>query len=414
MTSTRSTPQFGPADTAVEKLVKLSRFYGADYDFVVCTGGNTSVKDGERMYVKASGCALGTVTPERFVPMDRNRLIALVDADFSDDPRRGETQFSQGILDARIEPENPVRPSIECVLHAMLPGRYVVHTHATLANMVGCCINGKVLAREMFGDDALWVACAPPGLTLARSLAQELKGYSARTGRDYPNAVLMQNHGLVVCGEEPEEILKRTNRILEGITERLEGTSGENVFGEVTRIEPRRMRELVQVITDALPALRGAPEGKTVVGFDDSDIVMNFVGSARGKEIASGGPLIPDHVVHCMSAPLWFDPHNAKTPEDIKDHLRQKLTEHTRSVGLVPNVVLVARLGMFTVGDGRAHTDLIGELYRNAIRVFDGALRLGGIHYMGGEQRRYIETAQARAYRENARSMEHDRQSDST
>ena len=81
MTPTQSTaawPEFAATDSELDVISKLSRFYGSDPSIVLAGGGNTSCKVGERLFVKASGTSLATMTPDGFVAMDRPRLEALV------------------------------------------------------------------------------------------------------------------------------------------------------------------------------------------------------------------------------------------------------------------------------------------------------------------------------------------------
>ena len=83
-------PDFSASDNPLEVLVKLSRFYGSDPDFVLAGGGNTSVKVGDRLFVKGSGHALATIPPEGFVEMDRKQLEALLNSTLSEERMQRE------------------------------------------------------------------------------------------------------------------------------------------------------------------------------------------------------------------------------------------------------------------------------------------------------------------------------------
>ena len=194
-------------------------------------GGNTSFKDDATLTIKASGTALADSTAEGFVEMDRAALTGLLDRDLGADVTAREDRFKQAIMEARLHPERGQRPSVECTLHNLIPGRFVVHTHATVANMLTCCAGGEALARELFGDTILWVPYVDPGYTLARSLKEKLAAWQTKTGRRAPDAVLMASHGLIVCGDTPDEVRERTGRVLGKIEERLAKTSAEEVFG---------------------------------------------------------------------------------------------------------------------------------------------------------------------------------------
>ena len=97
-----------------------------------------------------------------------------------------EEQFKNAGLAARTQPEKGQRQSVECVLHELLPRTFVVHTHSTLANMITCSKHGEALAKELFGDQVIWIPYVDPGYTLARTLSQALQDYEKQTGRDCP------------------------------------------------------------------------------------------------------------------------------------------------------------------------------------------------------------------------------------
>src|ERR1035441_2910605 len=117
MASSMQWPTFSASDTPLEVLVKLSRFYGSDPEFVLAGGGNTSVKVGDRLFVKGSGDALATMPPEGFVEMDRKQLEALLNSTLSEERLQREAEFKAATLAARIHPEKNQRPSVRSEEH---------------------------------------------------------------------------------------------------------------------------------------------------------------------------------------------------------------------------------------------------------------------------------------------------------
>ncbi len=399
MVSQMQQPTFSSTDTAMDILVKISRFYGSDPDFILAGGGNTSVKTDDRLFVKGSGSPLATIQPGGFVEMDRKALQGVLERDLATDVDQREEQFKQAIMAARLRPELGQRPSVEAVLHHVMPKKFVVHSHATLANMITCCTNGEALAKELFGDQVLWVPFVDPGYMLAKTLHTAFQEYVKRTRRDCPTAVLMENHGLIIAGDTPDEIFRCTDWVINTVKQRLDSTRGEFVFGEVRQENAVTSRKLVGLIGPMLRALSATGENLKIVTFDDSPTVMSLVGGTNGKEIVKGGPLTPDQIVYCKAFPLWFEAKEDEAPDQLVERLRQALQAHEKDTGFAPLAVLVKNLGMFTIGDDFAAAHTVRLVYTDAIKVMAGAQRLGGIRYMGKRDREFIEHWEVESYR---------------
>ncbi len=392
-------PDFSEPDTPMAQLIKLSHFYGSDIDFVIAGGGNTSFKTEDRLFVKGSGTYLATIEAGGFVEMDRRQLDALLSADLGSDPDLREKRFKESILAARMHPERGQRPSVECVLHNILPRRFVVHTHSTLANWLACSSSGARTTNELFGDDILWIPYVDPGFVLAQSINRALKDYSRRTGRDCPQALLMQNHGLIVCGDTPGEIRASTDRIVESIRDRVGNFDDAAAFGPVQRLDPERARREITTLGPLLRGLLADGEALKVVAFDDSATVMGYVGSGAGRQVAARGPLTPDQIVYCYSFPLWFEPKEEEDTQSRVGRLSAAIREHETATGSPPLVVLVEGLGMFTVGSSWAAADTVRQSYTDAIRIAGGARRLGGAQALSTRDRQFIEFWEVEAYR---------------
>jgi rhamnose utilization protein RhaD (predicted bifunctional aldolase and dehydrogenase)/NAD(P)-dependent dehydrogenase (short-subunit alcohol dehydrogenase family) len=392
-------PDASAADPAMDELVELSRHFGSDTKFVIAGGGNTSLKTNDRLYVKGSGTALATIDAEGFVEMAREPLALLTSQDLGPIPDEREARFKKAILSARIHPEKGQRPSVECVLHNMFPRRFVVHTHSTDVNMLACSREGERLAAEILGDRILWIPYVDPGFTLAQAIRRALEAYTARTGRDCPPAVIMQNHGLIVCGENAAEIVEHTDWILNQIAAYQKTLPVQEPFGQVRRIARDQSPTLIHALGPTLRALLADHERLKVVTFDDSDVVLRLAGGEQGRLAALAGPLTPDQIVYCYSYPLWFEPREQEAPDALIPRLRSAITQHRDKTGSAPLIVLVQGLGMFAAGDDFAQADAARLVYIDAIKVMSGAQRMGGMRTMPDREREFIEHWEAEAYR---------------
>lgn len=231
-------PIFVPDDDLLETLVQMSRYFGSDPECVLAGGGNTSVKMGDRLWVKASGFTLANIPAEGFVALDRQALDRILESDFGTDPDTREERFKQALMATRLDPEKGQRPSVESLMHHMVSGRFALHAHPTLVNMVTCCREGAALARDLFGEEILWMPYVDPGFTIAQAMRNGLREHAARTGMAAPRAVLMQNHGLIVYGDSPDTIRETIEWLINGVRERLACTSDGEPFGVVERVAP--------------------------------------------------------------------------------------------------------------------------------------------------------------------------------
>jgi rhamnose utilization protein RhaD (predicted bifunctional aldolase and dehydrogenase)/NAD(P)-dependent dehydrogenase (short-subunit alcohol dehydrogenase family) len=397
-------PTFAASASPMDTIIGLSRFVGATPSLVLAGGGNTSCKTADTLYVKASGFSLSTITADGFVALDRAALQSLVEATMPADVNEREAMFKHAFMSARREPEKNQRPSVECVLHHLMPCTYVVHTHPTVVNMLTCNTQSEKLFSELFGDEYLYVPFVDPGLLLAKTLATLMADFTKRTGKAYPAVVLMANHGLLVCGDSADEIQKHTDKVIAAIEKRLAEKRIDAPFGAIGRLDPEKSRALINLIG---PALRGlladSADALKIVTFDDSDIVMSLVGSATGRTVAMGGPLSPDQIVYCKAFPMWFAP-KGDTASAIVTELRSAIDTHTAETKFPPKVVLVAGLGMFCVGDDFRSADTVRAVYADAITVMAGAKRLGDVQYMSARDREFIENWEVESYRRKVSS----------
>jgi rhamnose utilization protein RhaD (predicted bifunctional aldolase and dehydrogenase)/NAD(P)-dependent dehydrogenase (short-subunit alcohol dehydrogenase family) len=396
--ATTDWPSFAASDRELDVIAKLSRFYGADPSIVLAGGGNTSCKVGNRLYVKASGTSLATITPDGFVVMDRDQLENLAGASLDADPERREAEFQERISAARCEPQRGQRPSVEVLLHHLLPGTYVVHSHATIANTLTCHRDGRRLAEEIFGDSIIWLPYVDPGFTLAQTLKHALA--DRRSPPENPGqVVLMANHGLIVSGDDPQAIRASTNTVLGKIAARLGDDWATNSFGQPTLVDAPDSH-----VRQVAPALRGLLADQNsarlkIVKFDDCPVIHSLVGTPAGKTAATAGPLTPDQIVYCGSFPLWFELRNGEEEIALVARLRIAIDEHRARTRFLPKIVLVAGLGMFAAGDDFKQAHTAGDVYRDAAQIMAGATRLGGVSYLTDRERIFIEDWEVESYR---------------
>ncbi len=399
MASAIQWPDFASIEDPMEQLVQLSRYYGSDPDYILAGGGNTSYKTESHLFVKASGTTLANITAQGFVAQERAKLSALVDTfdpKEADEPR--EERFKNAVMAARLDLSSAMRPSVECALHNVLPGRFVVHTHPTVVNMLTCCVDSDRLMEECFGPEILWIPFITPGFTLSKALKDQLEAYTARTGKAAPEAVIMGNHGLFLAADDPEDIRRISERINARIEAKL-GAPSPTPFGALNTLPGEKVSELLRTIGPALRGLLADGDNLKVVCFDDSPLTLSLTNAVNGECAASVGGLNPDQIVYCRAMPLWFELQDSETPQALAKRLSTAIAVYRVDSGFAPNVILIPGMGMFCAGETYGSANTVREVYLDAIKVMAGAKQLGGIRALPVDVQRFVENWEVEAYR---------------
>ena len=412
MTQSKAWSDSDRLEDLLDQLVALSRYYGSDPEFIRAGGGNTSYKTEDRLWIKASGYHLERIGREGFVEMDRARLASVLEVEWGGGDRlKREAQFEKAVLDARAHEDEAKKPSIETMLHHQVPAPFVVHSHATLINMLACCVKGEALTGELFGDEVAWMPYEDPGLARSAGLGRTLEAHRARTGQACPRGIIMENHGPVVCGERPGQIRETTEWMTRKVRERLgEEGVGAEPFGAVRLADEASRRQIPQVGVPLLETLLREPGREScVVRFDDTEPALALAGGAQGREAALGGPQTPHQVTTAGAYPLWLkagdmDPDQ---PHMTAQTVHHAIKGHMAAHRCAPKVVIVEGVGIFYGGPEAIDAVSVEAFYRDAIQILAGSRRLGGARYHTAEEIQLIEAMGYGSYRITVDEGEH-------
>jgi rhamnulose-1-phosphate aldolase/alcohol dehydrogenase len=394
----------------LDGLVYRSNLLGADRALANQGGGNTSAKetivdhagrDVGVLWVKGSGTDLATITAAGFAGLRLDQVTPLRERDAMDDAAMVEY-----LLRCAVRPDQP-RPSIETLLHAFITAPFVDHTHPDAVIALTSTPEGRRLAEETFGDEAVWLDYQRPGFDMSRRVALLLEAKPAA------RAVLLERHGLVTWGESGEESYAATiefvSRAAEAIERRGSGRFGLGGPG----ISELSDDEVKPLLARTLPALRGAlldDADGVVLEIDRSPEAVAFASSARAPEVSQVGAPCPDHLVNTKHKPLVvpFDPAGDGAAEladafrrGVDEYARwyrayyeRNLDEETRQFPIDPagpRVVLVPGVGVITSGADAGRARFARDLYHRAIAVEDAADALGGFRSLSESEAFAIE-----------------------
>ena len=385
------------AATAADLLAacaRLSQRFGQDPEYARAGGGNSSVKHGGTLFIKPSGVSLASINADSLMPLALAPLVALAEA--NGDAVGGSDPVMRVAMAARLRDEGARRPSVECVFHALIPRRFVIHTHPTTVNALTCTRDGEAIARDLFGDDVLWIPYTDPGLPLAREIARRRDRRRA-TGSP-AEVMLLQNHGLIVAGDDESAIVDRSEAVVGAVRGR--AAIGATVAGPAASVPPSAVNQLSHAIGAGLGRDGAAP----VVVFDASPDAAWVAGTAEGRALVDAGPLTPDQIVYAGSWPLWIGAAIAALPAGpLEQAVAEAIAVHVAETGEVPVIVIAEGLGILATGAGPRQAETARELYVDAIRVGRGALALGGVRALAPAARQFIEQWEAEAYSARSR-----------
>jgi rhamnulose-1-phosphate aldolase/alcohol dehydrogenase len=375
----------------LDLLVYQSRLVGSDPRLVLWGGGNTSLKVEEQDYrgrtcpvlrVKGSGSDLAAVVARDFPAVRLDDVLALfVREEMSDEEMVEYLRF------AMLDPGAP-RPSIETLLHAFIPARSVVHSHADAILALTNNLHATDLLAEVFGDEVALIPYLRPGFQLSK-----LVGQTVRARRDLAGIILL-NHGLITWHDDPRiayqlhiEMVNRAARC---------GQSATRSVHPVFTVPAAYARR--EIAARLAPLLRGllSQEQPLVACFDDSETVLRFVsgaalGAQRTHAVLQEGAATPDHILNVKRTALWIEPASPGDVQDLAQVTRAAVEGYIQEyrayfaryqqgepmLAPVPRVVLVAGLGMFALGKDSRAAGISADIAHHTFAIMERAEQTG-------------------------------------
>ncbi|MBS7293738.1 MAG: SDR family NAD(P)-dependent oxidoreductase [Bacteroidales bacterium] len=364
----------------IEDLIAISRKFGQDSRFVIAGGGNTSYKDENRLWVKASGHALATITEDGFAVLDRTLLNEMGEKAYNEDTAIREEQVKNDLAVACVTKDR--RPSVETSLHNCMGFAFVVHLHPTLVNGLMCSANAEAVCGEIF-PEALYIEYTDPGYTLFKKVYDRINAYKAANGKE-PQVIFLQNHGIFVGGDTTAEI--------EGIYSEILG----KLEAKVAAL-PEGGSEVSPAVTDVIPAIRQmlsrSGRGLKTLKVTKNALVDYFLDGSREKIAA---PFTPDIIVYCKSAYIFID---AESDEEILKQAEEKIEAFAAEKGYTPKVLLIKGVGLVAVGDNFKNAQIITDVFTDAMKVAFYAQSFGGEHPMEKAWIDFIDNWEVENYR---------------
>ena len=374
--------------------VYSTRLLGRERKLVLHGGGNTSVKtrindllgeEAEVLCVKGSGWDMASIEPAGMPAVRLEPLRKLLARDAVPDEEMVRVQRS-GLID----PQAP-NPSVETLLHAFVPHKFVDHTHATAVLSLIDQPDSQARCAQIFGNRLGFVPYIMPGFALAKKAAEVFEKNPAVEG------LILDKHGIFTFGDHAREAYER---MIEFVTLAEEHISKK---GNVKFARGGSPGEIARV-ADVAPIIRGAcalrdafGEGahkRLILDFRSSNEILNYVSGKDVARYACAGVITPDHVIRTKPRPLIVPAPEAGKLDDFNKAVHQATRAYTtdyedyfsrqkaRASGTamhdpLPRVVLVPGLGLFGLGVSARDARIAADIAEAAAAGISGAEAIG-------------------------------------
>ncbi len=383
-----------------------TRLLGSEPRLVIHGGGNTSVKtvmtdlageEAEVLCVKGSGWDMGTIEPPGLPAVRLAPLLKLAARDALSDEDMVNAQRCN-LLDSTSP-----NPSVETLLHAFLPHKFIDHTHSNAVLTLTDQPDGDDLCKEVYGESMGYVPYIMPGFALAKKAMQVY--------RDNPDVegLILLKHGIFTFGETAEEAYRRMidkvtlaeQRIAVAGRATVAGVSLPKGVGKARpkSLTPMRLPERIAPVAEVAPILRGlaaldrkdADPLRWVLDFRAGPEILEFVNGQEVDRYSQQGTATPDHVIRTKPKPLITPPPAADrldafaagarvAMEAYKADYHAYFARNNRNLAVpkteldpMPRVILVPGLGLFGLGASKKDAKVAADLAETNVEVIAAA-----------------------------------------
>ncbi len=361
----------------IQQLIEISRHYGNDPAYVIAGGGNTSFKNDERIWVKASGIPLSGIRESGFVCLSRKKLGEIEENTYSEDSVLREEQVKSDMQRAIISPEN-LRPSVETSLHNLIDYAFVVHTHPFLVNGLMCSRHVKEEVEARFGKEALYVEYTDPGFVLFKKVQEHILTYREQFGKA-PAIIFLQNHGVFVAANTMDEI--------RGIYESIKLRIGSGIDSSLPECET------VLYESGITSAIKDHYASKGLISKSFRCALSDHFSASMEQYQKINRPFTPDIIVYCKSNYLFLE-------QGVKaDRLLESLEDFEETRGYYPKVIVEEKGGLIIVEESEKSIQTVLEVFTDMMKISYLSEQFGGPHFMTDSQISFIDNWEVENYR---------------
>ncbi len=347
--------------------VYTSKLLGQNSDLVLHGGGNTSVKstvDGEEiLFVKGSGWDLASIEAEGFSPVKMSTLLDMAKLDTLSD-----ADMVSGQKAAMTDSSAP-NPSVEAILHALIPYKFVDHTHADAIVTISNSKNGLEDIKKVF-HNFLIVDYVMPGFELAHTIYEMTKDLDWRT----IEGIILHNHGIFTFDNDARESY---DKMIEAVTQ-AEVFLEQNAKLQVSqKFEPSEcdMQRIVKVLSEA--------KGYDIsININQTPLANYYASQPDLREFASRGVLTPEHIIRTKRVPLIMEDTDleagvARYMQEYEAYFKEFAKDEVM-LNAAPNYMVIKNLAVISFGNSPKEAAIVNDIVEHTMRAVLRADKLGG------------------------------------
>jgi len=346
----------------LDMRVYTSQLQGVDQDLVLHGGGNTSLKLDGILYVKGSGWDLASIEREGFSPAKIDALLDLLKYDELSDIDMVKYQ-----REALTDSSAP-NPSVEAILHALIPYRYVDHTHADAIVTISNTIDGEAKIAELYGKRYLIIPYVMPGFILAKVIHEMTKDLDW----DSVDGMILHNHGVFTFSDDAKTSYDNMISTVAIAQEYLEKNAKLDIETDIDEIQ-YNLDELQELLSKA-------KEYSVTLHLNQSPLSRYFA-SQDDMTLYQKGLLTPEHIIRTKRLPALFDTDYASELESYMDSYRDYFDRYATDeimLNPAPNWAIIKGVGTLSIGKNTKETTIIDDITTHTMRAILQGEKLGG------------------------------------
>lgn len=364
-------------DDPVALRVLTSKLLGEEEDLVLHGGGNTSVKgdmetvfgDKEKvLFVKGSGWDLRTIEAAGFPPVNLDYLLRLGELESLSD-----SEMMRQLRLALLDPQGPT-PSVEAILHALIPHKYVDHSHADAVVTISNTPIGAEHLRQIYGDEVLILPYIMPGFILARQVAEATRSLDWSTLK----GIVLLHHGIFTFHEDAKtsydnmiELVAKAEDFLASNTDASTIAQKDYVITDEDCLQLAQLRH-------AAGERFGNP---VLLRMDCSDAAAGFASLSNVADLATRGPLTPDHTIHAKAFAAIFDENPAaeitEFEQAYRDYFQEYAGDEHQCLDTMPRYGVWKNKGMIYLAGNRKRMEIVRDITQHTVKAIQQGEALG-------------------------------------